>query len=71
MPYINRFTGDVKIVSKQSAKKLNEDYSKVQFTENEHGKRVMRFQLEGATVDVLENDKPVVLEANDGNRDTK
>jgi hypothetical protein len=71
IPYINRFNGDVKIVSKQSAKKLSEDYSKVQFTENEQGKRVMRFELEGATVDVLENEQPAELEASDGNRDTE
>lgn len=56
IPYVNRFTGDVKIVSKQGAKKLSEDFSRVEFVQNEQGKQVMRIQLEGATVDVAENE---------------
>lgn len=71
IPYINRFTGNVKIVSKQSAKKLSEDYSQVMFIKNKDGKPVMRFELEGATVDVLESEAPPELEAVDGKRNTE
>lgn len=67
--YVNRFNGDVKVVSKQHAKKLSEDYSKAEFIKNEEGKQVMRIHLEGATVDIAENEQPVEV-APDGNRDT-
>lgn len=53
--YINRFNGDVKYVTKSQAKKLSEDYTKTEQIVNKHGERGMRIQLEGATVDVLEN----------------
>jgi hypothetical protein len=56
IPYVNRFTGDVKIVTRGGAKKLSEDWSRVEFTKNEAGVDVMRIQLEGATVDVSENE---------------
>lgn len=55
--FVNRFTGEVKITSKQGAKKLSEDYSEVKFVKNEDNKPVMRFELEGATVDVSENEE--------------
>lgn len=55
--YVNRFTGDVQIVTKQSAKQLSEDYSEVRFIKNQEGKSVMRFELEGATVDVSEKNE--------------
>ncbi len=68
-PYVNRFTGDVRIVTKSGAKKLSEDYSPVEFTTNLEGERVMRLQLEGATVDISENKSQEVKP--DGNRNTK
>jgi hypothetical protein len=70
IPYINRFTGDVVVVSKQHGKKLSEDWSKIQFIKNEQGKQVMRLQLEGATVDVAENEQPIEV-APDGKRSTE
>lgn len=69
IPYVNRFTGDVQVVTKSQAKKLSEDYSEVEFTTNEDGVRVMRLQLNGATVDVSEVKQEV--EITDGNRDTE
>lgn len=57
IPYVNRFTGDVKIVTKQSAKHLNEDYSPIKFVKNQEGIPVMRLELNGATVDVSENEE--------------
>lgn len=71
IPYINKYTGEVLIGTKQSGKKLNDDWEKVEFTKNEKGERVMRLHLNGATVDVSENEKPLELEAEDGNRDTE
>ena len=69
IPYVHKSTGDVKIVSKQGAKKLNEDWDKVEFTTNENGKRVMRIQLNGATVDISENETEKV--SSDGNGNSK
>lgn len=63
IPYINRFTGEVLITTKQGAKRLNEDWEKPQFIENDKGERVMRIHLEGATVDISEN-KPKEVAAN-------
>jgi len=68
--FVNRFNGDVKIVSKQSAKKLSEDYSKAEFVKNEKGTQVMRIHLEGATVDIAENEQPKEVLV-DGKRNTK
>lgn len=56
IPYLNKFNGNVLVVTKQEAKKLNEDWEKIEFTTNEEGKRVMRLHLNGATVDVSENE---------------
>lgn len=57
IPYLNQFTGEVVVVSKQHGKKLNEDWQKIEFTTNEKGVRVMRMQFNGATVDVSENEE--------------
>jgi hypothetical protein len=55
IPYVNKFNGNVLVVTKQEAKKLNEDWERVEFTVNQEGERVMRIHLNGATVDVSEN----------------
>ena len=70
MVYVNRFNGDVKVVTKQSAKKLSEDYSKAEFVKNEQGTQVMRIHLEGATVDIAENEQPAEV-VTDGKRSAK
>jgi len=54
-PYLNQFTGDVVVVTKQHAKKLSEDWQPIEFINNEKGERVMRMQFNGAVVDVSEN----------------
>lgn len=70
IPYINRFTGEVKIVSKQAAKQLSEDWSKPRATKNEKGEDVMRFEIDGgngvvAVVDISENgEQEVELDGN-------
>jgi hypothetical protein len=56
IPYINRFNGEIVIATRQSAKRLNEDWEKIEFTENDQGKRVARLHLNGATVDISENE---------------
>lgn len=74
LPYLNRFTGDVQIVTKKQAKELSEDWAAPQIVKNEQGKQVMRFQIENggviATVDLQENEEPVEV-APDGKRATK
>ena len=67
IPYVQRFTGEVKIVTRAGAKKLNEDWSEVKFLNNEHGKPVMRLELNGATVDVSENNEQEVVSDGNGN----
>ncbi len=57
IPYLNKFSGQVVVVTKQHAKKLNEDWSEIRFVTNEAGNPVMRLELSGATVDVSENDQ--------------
>lgn len=70
IPYINRFTGEVKIVTKQSAKQLSEDWSKPRITKNEKGESVFRFEIDGgqgvvATVDIQESgDQEVEVDGN-------
>lgn len=70
IPYINRFTGDVKIASKQEAKKLSEDWSKPRMAKNEKGEDVFRFEIDGgngviATVDISESgEQEVDLDGN-------
>jgi hypothetical protein len=63
IPYVNKFNGNVLVVTKQEAKKLNEDWERVEFTTNQEGERVMRIHLNGATVDVSENkDQKAVID---------
>ena len=73
-PYMNRFTGDIQIVTKRQAKDLSEDYSAPQIVKNEQGVDVMRFQIESggviATVDLQENEEQVEV-IPDGKRSTK
>lgn len=54
--YFHTETGDVKNVTEDEAKLLV-GYRKIEFTKNDQGERVMRFQFNGATVDVSENKK--------------
>jgi hypothetical protein len=62
IPYVNKFTGDVLITTKRKALQLSEDWEAVEFTTNEDGKPVMRLQLNGATVDIFENETQEVAE---------
>lgn len=65
----NRFTGDIKRLTKSAGKKLSEDWSRIRIVTNDKGERVMRMELNGATVDISENETPEVV-AN-GNTNTK
>lgn len=56
--YNHRFTGEMRVLTKGQAKQLNEDWSKVQPAVNEKGERVLRVQMEGATIDISENKAP-------------
>lgn len=46
MPYINRFTGEIKTLTKTQGAKLNEDWSRAKMATNQDGKRVFRFELD-------------------------
>lgn len=67
--YVNRFTGDMKYLKKSEARKLSEDWSRTEQIVNKDGERGMRIQLEGATMDILENGTKEVTP--NGNRDSK
>lgn len=84
LPYINRFNGEVKVLSRKDGKQLNEDWARAKMATNEKGERVFRFELDAtvtgkdgkvhkgtAIVDLSENDEPVELEAINGKRNTK
>lgn len=63
--YAHEVTGDIIRATKQGAKKLPKEYKQIEFTTNEQGKKVMRMHLEGATVDISENETQEVSENGD------
>ena len=84
LPYINRFTGDIKVMTRKDGKNLNEDWARAKMATNQEGVRVFRFKLDAtvegrdgkthvgtAIVDLTENEMPVELEAIDGKPVTK
>jgi len=83
-PYINRFNGEIQIMTKAQGKELNEDWAKAKVVKNQQGEKVFRFHLSApvtgkdgkvhmgtAIVDLTESNEPVELEAADGKRDTE
>lgn len=83
-PYINRFTGEIQIMTKSQGKALNEDWAVAKVVKNQQGEKVFRFHLSApvtgkdgkvhmgtAIVDLTEQETPVELEAPDGKRDTE
>lgn len=83
-PFINRFNGEIQIMTKKQGKELNEDWARAKMVTNQEGKRVFRFKLNApvtgrdgkvhmgtAIVDLTEQEMPEELEAADGKRDTK
>lgn len=44
-PFINKFTGDVKTLTKNEGAKLNEDWHRGKVAKNEKGEKVFRFQI--------------------------
>lgn len=84
LPYINRFTGDIKVMSKKDGKNLNEDWARAKMATNQEGKRVFRFKLDAsvqgrdskthmgtAIVDLTESDVPLELEGANEQPNTK
>lgn len=75
-PFINRFTGDIKVMSQKDGKQLSEDWAVAKVVKNKQGEKVFRFHLSSpvtgpdgkvhmgtAIVDLTENHEPVELEA--------
>lgn len=58
--YFHQITGDICRVTKQRAKNLSSDWKLLSFVKNAKGEDVMRFNFDGATVDVQENIAPEV-----------
>jgi hypothetical protein len=84
LPYINRFTGDVKTLPRKEGKLLNEDWARAKMVTNQEGNRVFRFELDAevtgkdgkvhkgtAIVDLSENDEPIEGEIVDGKPGTE
>ena len=84
-PYINRFSGEIQIMTKSQGKELNEDWARAKMVTNQQGERVFRFHLSApvtgkdgkvhmgtAIVDLTEADVPAEeLEAANGKRVTE
>jgi hypothetical protein len=83
-PFINKFTGEVKTLSRKDGKQLSKDWSMGKMTKNQDGNKVFRFELSAdvtgkdgkvhrgtAIVDLTPHNGAVDLEGKDGNRDTK
>lgn len=84
LPYINRFSGEIKILPKSQGAHLSEDWARAKMATNDKGEKVFRFHLAAevkgkdgkthmgtATVDLTEVEVPQELEAANGKRDTK
>lgn len=84
LPFINRFTGEIKTLTRKEGKQLNEDWARAKMVTNQKGDRVFRFKLSApvtgpdgkthmgtAIVDLSEQNDPAELEAVNGNTDTK
>jgi hypothetical protein len=69
LPYINRFTGAIKIMTKRRGDMLSEDWERPKIVRNSEGKKVFRFKLSApvkapdgnmimgtATIDVAEQE---------------
>lgn len=80
-PYINRFTGEIKIMTKIQGRELNEDWVVAKMVTNQEGKKVFRFHLSApvtgrdgkvhmgtAVVDLTESNEPAELEVEHGKR---
>lgn len=84
-PYINRFNGEIQIMTKSQGKELSEDWAVAKVVKNQQGEKVFRFHLSApvtgkdgkvhmgtAIVDLTESDVPAEeLEAANGKRDTE
>lgn len=81
LPFINKFNGDVKVVSRKEGKTLNEDWARAKVVKNDKCEDVFRFELSSpvkgpdgkthmatAIVDLQEIEQPIELEALDGER---
>lgn len=84
LPYINRFNGEIKTLTRKQGKELNEDWARAKMATNQDGDRVFRFELDAqvkgkdgkvhkgtAVVDLSPHDGPVELEVQDGNRESE
>lgn len=80
LPFVNRYNGDVRIMTRQEGKGLNEDWARAKIATNSEGKKVFRFELTStvkgrdgkmhtgtAVVDISEVEQPVEGETVDGN----
>ena len=54
----NIHTGDVLALTKAQGRELSEDWARIKPVINDKGQRVLRMQLNGATVDLAEKDVP-------------
>lgn len=52
--YIHQKTGTMVSATKKQAKRLPEDYKKVEFTRDKDGKPMARVRIDGATIDIKE-----------------
>lgn len=77
-PFVNKYTGEVKILTKSAGKKLNEDWAWAKLTKNNKGENVFRFEIATSYVDgkgKTQHGTAIVdiseVEAKNGNGSTK
>jgi hypothetical protein len=50
-PFVNKYSGEVKILTKSSGKKLSEDWARAKMAVNDKGEDVFRFKIATSFVD--------------------
>lgn len=77
-PFVNKHTGEVKILTKSGGKKLSEDWARARVATNEKGEQVFRFEIATSMVDKngkTQHGTAVVdiseVDIKNGNRSTK
>lgn len=81
LPYINQFTGDIKMLPKSEGSKLSEDWARAKMATNEKGERVFRFKISTPVQDengrtrmgvaVVDISEVTATEVEDGNGNTE
>lgn len=51
MPFVNRYSGEVEVMTKSQGKHLSEDWARAKMAKNDKGEDVFRFELAAEVAD--------------------